>query len=777
MLLELCWVCQDEEREREGIPVRAVLEGITVAMTVVVGAPGDVVQATLMADAFDEVIVGSGDAALIDLCINGVRDGLTSGWQPLEGFEYPLCLPVAHPDYPCPGAPATPAAAEARALGRVRYGPPANWAGAPFQQIRARLERLVVGGPPPGGQAMHQRFDTVGGAPAPPASTGGVITQKAQRPLDLLLLGSLHAPVAEMLGLAWLDKTAVPGVHYDYLLLADHLGTMGGTAALALNWFTTVGDFSVNDGFIAFDKVAQPAAPLQAPTDLDAYALPGSTVAPTAGGAVIDATNNAGLVWDRKEIAAGLAAAAPIMYHVWRADLGNVDVPAAPADADFVPITHASPLPVSRPLLVPPALPERPDDWPPFALHYIDRGRPEGWYAYRVNAIDIFGRHSANSVSARWRQWPGNHVINASAIRLLDKIAPPPPPGVEAFALDPLDPTVQHDAAWVAWQASLSPAEKADVVGLRLRWRWTLEQQRQAPDVREFRVYYNPGPVNTLRGRVTSVLDVSATESEVVTDIPNAQPANSFAGLSVRAGAQSFRVLGSAAGAPLRLRVKNIGPTDNVRPASRSRCALSLAPGHALYQDFSAAPAWQDRTLVVGFAEHVVVELGGARRYEVLLPLAGSPDRAGLPLVTTLAEPVATGGVGVTAADDKAHTLDHRGEAARFGNESRVGGPATVVRVRRERPLAPPVPTDSPRLYASPADYHGRSFFTYRWPPAANLRSSSTAPWTMPSSARTWLVGPGLRWRRVTFYCFHRKPSTPRGISSNANKWPMSSMP
>lgn len=84
----------------------------------------------------------------------------------------------------------------------------------------------------------------------------------------------------------------------------------------------------------------------------------------------------------------------------------------------------------------------------------------------------------------------------------------------------------------------------------------------------------------------------------------------------------------------------------------------------------------------------------GACRHEVLLPVAGSPDRAGLPLVTTLAEPVATGIVGVTAADDKTHMPDHLGEAARSGNESRVGGPATVVRVRRERPPAPPVPTD-----------------------------------------------------------------------------------
>jgi len=126
--------------------------------------------------------------------------------------------------------------------------------------------------------------------------------------------------------------------------------------------------------------------------------------------------------------------------------------------------------------------------------------------------------------------------------------------------------------------------------------------------------------------------------------------------------------------------------------------------------------------ITVGYADHVQV-VGGQRRYELFLPLAGSPDRAGLPLTTTLAEPVAAGAIGVTAVDDKQHTPDHRGDAARFGNESSVGGPATVLRVRRVKPPAPPVPPDSAKVWASKADYHGHSFFTYRWLPAAQLKT------------------------------------------------------
>src|SRR5262249_54722780 len=60
----------------------------------------------------------------------------------------------------------------------------------------------------------------------------------------------------------------------------------------------------------------------------------------------------------------------------------------------------------------------------------------------------------------------------------------------------------------------------------------------------------------------------------------------------------------------------------------------------------------------------------------------------------------------------------------RFGNEGRVGQPATIVRVRRQRPDPPvPPPPDSDRVYASPADYHGHSYYTYRWQPQPGLKT------------------------------------------------------
>ncbi|HEY9037487.1 MAG TPA: hypothetical protein VIN05_00895 [Roseovarius sp.] len=739
-VLRVCWSCRGDQQpgEKAEITVEGFYGAGLMASEIVVGAPGDVVKVQLNADAMDRIEIGHGPAVLIDLCVKVVSAGLRQGkWETLEGFDYPLCLPAAHADYPCPGKPANDAAAEALGLSRIVYGPSAPWAGAPTDEIRDQLNRLVVGGPPSaGGDPMHLRADPVAGSPAPSPEAGGVIVQQQQKPLDLLLLGTLQPPVAQMLGLYWYDKSALPGESYDYLLVADHNGQLGGSAASGLNWVNGPSDFSENDGFIAYDRQVTGAPPLAPPQGLSAYALPGSTVAPDAGGPVIDATNNSGLAWDQKLAFGILAEGAPVLYHVWRADLGNAEAPPPPDAGDFSPLTKDSPLPVGRVALNPPQIPPQPDEWPPFAINYIDRALADGWYAYQVNGVDLFGRHSAFSPPADWRQWtpqpvprpwyyrdpPAGPVRDPAKIRLLDKIPPPPPPGVEAFALDPDDPTVLKDAAWQAWRDSLSPAERDDVIGLRVRWRWDLAQQRQAPDTREFRIYINPAPANALRGRVTAVTAAGATESDVVTDIAHGEGANAFAGISVRIGAKSFRILSSGAASPLRFRVKNIGPTDNVRPASRTRCTLSLPTASALFRDYVNAPAWAERALTVGFAEHVTAN-GTDRVYEVLLPVAGSADRSGLTLPVSLAEPMSAGLVGVTAADDRPHTPDTRGDPARFGNESRVGGPATVFRVLRDKPPAPVMPPDSGKVWASKADYHGRSYYTFRWLPVPLLKT------------------------------------------------------
>ncbi len=75
----------------------------------------------------------------------------------------------------------------------------------------------------------------------------------------------------------------------------------------------------------------------------------------------------------------------------------------------------------------------------------------------------------------------GDGTVHPHALSLLDKLPPPAPTAVEAFALDRRDPLLVRDAVYEAWFASLAPEEQTSLLGLRVRWLWTSAQMRQAP--------------------------------------------------------------------------------------------------------------------------------------------------------------------------------------------------------------------------------------------------------------------------------------------------------
>jgi hypothetical protein len=69
--------------------------------------------------------------------------------------------------------------------------------------------------------------------------------------------------------------------------------------------------------------------------------------------------------------------------------------------------------------------------------------------------------------------------------------------------------------------------------------------------------------------------------------------------------------------------------------------------------------------------------------------------------------------IGVTTADDQWHTPDRLGDPERYGNESAVSPPVTVIAVNRCRPPEPP----SPRVNIDRADYYGKSRIAVSWDP------------------------------------------------------------
>ena len=606
---------------------------------------------------------GHGYAALIDLCWDTVVNALHGRWERIANFPYPMGLPVAEPSYPCVGKPATQVSAEAVALSRVRYGTPASWGGPRFTELHAILTKLVVGGS--GGAAMSDRTEKFVDTTLDPDSTPQLPDQNL---LQLLQLAALDPAMAQILGLYWVDEAAVPGQPYDYAVLADHDNKFAGQAGPALAALNQQIPNGV-DAWITFNHVVQPRPPLSAPAGPRAVVLPDTAVDGAAGvgrGAI-------GLRWDIPSLALGyLRPDAAVRYLIWRSAHGQ-NAPIIPAAAS----TYL-PLNLDAPALAGSAtgtsLSHVPANWPPFPLDSVDRPLAEGWYSYGISGIDIWGRYSGLSNPAEWRQWApapqpepwyyqhpvADRQLHAFAVRILDKTPPPPPAAVEATALDPDDDlTYVRDGDYTAW--------------------WT---QSGAP-------WWNG-----------------------LTD------------------AQRAAVM------PLRVRWRWYPAQQDQHPNTRE-FRIYFNPNSAAPEPDRFDPLnWQERIFVCDYNDHVSlvaagVDDGPCRQYEVLLPVplpSGSPVFSGVPLQPTLAAPIVYANISVSAADDRTHTSDHAKWNAtpwggRSGNESVLAAPAKIYRVWRTPPPAPLSLINDERVWATKADYHSHSFYTFRWPASAGLKA------------------------------------------------------
>ena len=96
----------------------------------------------------------------------------------------------------------------------------------------------------------------------------------------------------------------------------------------------------------------------------------------------------------------------------------------------------------------------------------------------------------------------------------------------------------------------------------------------------------------------------------------------------------------------------------------------------------------------------------------------------GTALAPTEANPVATGWIGVTAADDKTYIPDDPGRtgplAGRTGNESQIGSRARITGRHLAAPGPGPVPAGP--NYATRADFYGKSRYHLTWTASAPLR-------------------------------------------------------
>lgn len=248
------------------------------------------------------------------------------------------------------------------------------WEKEPYTIVSASASEMVIDrpytGPADSGVAYAIRFrpqslETGGAAPA----------LAPQRAYDLVALASLHPAVAEAVGLAWVDDTVEHDTSYDYLIVAAH-DTEIRTANKILSRIQDQ-QFSDLDGFIVFNVSLKAAAPPPPPKQVQVFALPGITY-PGAEDSLIDSSNNAGLRWEVRATDSALTSNDPILFHIWRADLGHESPRESANDA------RRYRLLTSRPLLVP--MLERsprltapsPSNWPSLTMFKIDSSLPDG---------------------------------------------------------------------------------------------------------------------------------------------------------------------------------------------------------------------------------------------------------------------------------------------------------------------------------------------------------------------------------------------------------------
>ena len=130
------------------------------------------------------------EGVLLELCYFSVRDHLRFRWSPVV-FPQPLCLPVAHDDYPCSGRPTDERQARDLARSRVQYGPPQRWTDTHLSELHDLLGQLVSGGDD--APAMHLRHTE--SVAAEDATDSSPVLNKLS-PLEIVLMGTLSPAVA-----------------------------------------------------------------------------------------------------------------------------------------------------------------------------------------------------------------------------------------------------------------------------------------------------------------------------------------------------------------------------------------------------------------------------------------------------------------------------------------------------------------------------------------------------------------------------------------------------
>jgi hypothetical protein len=736
------------KKDGTSFDVKVKLWNNTIHSIPVSGNKGDIKTYHFAEDCITALEFPGSRASIIDICYHDLSENATKGWHIIDGFRYACCLPVADDDYPCPSKPSNFSNAQTLALSRITYGDPAKWltvapgeTSSYFRQFYELLNKLVEGGP--AGLPMYQKFS------APVEADDSSLRMPQQRLLDMVLLGTLDPAVAQMAGLYYVDTSAEKDTAYDYLIVADNTGKVGKFVkdekiSNQDDFFKLLLEEIINgdvDGWICFNRKLKQVEALDEPVGVKAYALPGMVARDEETGLIDNAKarNSAGFTWKTEENEDGmLAPDKAIVYDMWRSDHGKEKPVAEPPEDKYKRITP-NPFIIVKPTEEVVQNSETSSQYPPFRMIAFDNRVPDGWYSYKVCGRDLFGRYSKLSKVAAWHQWaprpspkpyyyvdpPADREIYPIAVELIDTALPPPPTAIEAYALDPLDNFLVRDAAYTGWftamQAmpwyqALSDEQKESLIGLRIRWQWTMYHIRQAPGTTSFNIHYHKA--YKLPSGYTD--PDTWSDDHLVSNLYNenftelVMPMNDANGnlLSSNGALVNLNIIKLPAGFNLdnirkgfehimleRAGVKQIFRIDKINTSTRE---LTLNGNPSL----GSAATWSIGLYV--------------RQYEIFLPsLNNTVLKGGVAGINPMSAPpenfVPTRKYPKVYANVSISTVEDKGTKVIEGT---VGAPAKIFRVLRQKPAPPPpVPPDSDKIYASPADYYGNSYYTYRWTP------------------------------------------------------------
>jgi hypothetical protein len=367
--------------------------------------------------------------------------------------------------------------------------------------------------------------------------------------------------------------------------------------------------------WICYDISAAPPPSLLAPSGLHAAGLPTPTRELEDGS--VASGPRAGLTWTIATSNGAILPREPVRYVMERQSLGSGATPSAASEDAWQRIHAPSPpgTPPDVPVTVSGGEMEAPylyvDD-PAVALGQAEADR---FYSYRVAGVDLFGRLGDSSPP--------------SLCDMTDVDGPPPPVAVEAKYLDPLDPTLTDD------ERSLVDGDPP-ASGVQLRWRWSPDRRRQAPDAREFRVYLQPGRINAITGTILSVAPAGGGNFVVSTDctLP-ATAVDAFTGEMLANAGVNFMVVHNTAGAGVTFIVRPPAAPPPVVPIL-GLCTLSISGPRPISGTIVSAVPHLDGTVTLltdrsmALAVNALAEkrlAQGGRTFTIVQSTSGRPLR------------------------------------------------------------------------------------------------------------------------------------------------------